>query len=279
MPGGARPRNRSSWQSPSGGRSARPDTTINSGPTGTIATDQATFTFAGNPAGNASKVQCKLDAGAYADCTSRKTFTGLSEGPHTAAFRAEGAVDNQDPSPATGTFTVDTTAPKVTITSPSQGSILTTTSASAAFAADEAGSSFECRLDAGAFAACSSPKAGSGLAAGSHTIQVRATDQASNTGAAASTSFTVKLGPSAACTAAEADLSAANLQLANAKKQQKKAKKGLKKANKALRKAKKSGKAAKVKKAKKKVKKANAAFKKANQSASDATTAAADACA
>jgi hypothetical protein len=152
----------------------------------------------------------------------------------------------------------------VTIASPAQGST-TTTSISASFTADEAGSVFECRLDAGAFAACSSPKAYSGLAAGSHTIQVRATDQASNIGAATGTSFTVKLGPSAACTAAEADLSVANSQLAKAKKQQKKAKKGLKKAKNSLKKAKKSDNAANV--------------KKANQSVADATTAAADACA
>ena len=88
--------------------STPPDTTIDSGPSGTIATDQATFTFSGNPASDTAKVQCRIDSGAFADCTSPKTFTGLADGPHTATFRAEDAAGNQDATPATRTFTVDT---------------------------------------------------------------------------------------------------------------------------------------------------------------------------
>ena len=85
-----------------------PDTTIDSGPSGTITTDQATFTFSGDPASDTAKIQCRIDAGDFADCTSPKTFTGLSDGPHTATFRAEDAAGNQDATPATRTFTVDT---------------------------------------------------------------------------------------------------------------------------------------------------------------------------
>src|SRR5205085_6858790 len=54
----------------------------------------------------------------------------------------------------------------------------------------EAGASFQCSLD-GAFVACSSPKSYSGVADGSHTFQVKATDTAGNTGAAASFTWTV----------------------------------------------------------------------------------------
>ena len=88
-----------------------PDTVIDTGPTGTITTDQATFTFSGDPASDTAKIQCRIDSEPFADCTSPKTFTGLTEGPHTAEFRAENAAGNQDQSPATRTFTVDTTAP------------------------------------------------------------------------------------------------------------------------------------------------------------------------
>jgi glucose/arabinose dehydrogenase len=87
-----------------------PDTAIDTGPTGTITTDQATFTFSGTPAGDTAKIQCRLDAQAFTDCTSPKTFTDLTDGPHTATFRAEDTVGNQDQSPATRTFTVDTSA-------------------------------------------------------------------------------------------------------------------------------------------------------------------------
>ena len=85
-----------------------PDTTIATGPVGTITTNQATFTFAGNPAEDTAKVQFWIDGEPYADCASPKTFTGLSDGSHTASFRAEDATGNQDPTPVTRIFTVDT---------------------------------------------------------------------------------------------------------------------------------------------------------------------------
>ena len=86
-----------------------PDTIINSGPSGTITFDEATFTFGGDPNVDIAGLECRIDGEPFADCTSPKTFTGLSDGPHTATFRAEDAVGNQDPTPATRTFTIDTT--------------------------------------------------------------------------------------------------------------------------------------------------------------------------
>ena len=85
------------------------NTIINTGPTGTITTNQATFTFAGSPTTDTARIQCRINAEPFADCSSPKTFTGLPDGPHTVTFRAEDAAGNQDPSPATRTFTVDTT--------------------------------------------------------------------------------------------------------------------------------------------------------------------------
>ncbi|MDO9496901.1 MAG: M4 family metallopeptidase, partial [Nocardioides sp.] len=91
------------------------------------------------------------------------------------------------------TCVTDTTPPDTTITSgPADGSTVPTSTATFGFSATEAGSTFECKLDAGAYGSCTSPKAYTGLADGSHTFSVRATDAAANTDPSSATrTFTV----------------------------------------------------------------------------------------
>jgi hypothetical protein len=86
----------------------------------------------------------------------------------------------------------DTTAPDTTITSgPAEGATITTATASFEFASSEAGSSFECKLDGGDWADCTSPEDLANLPDGSHTFSVRAIDAAGNTDASPATrSFT-----------------------------------------------------------------------------------------
>src|SRR5687768_18147533 len=57
------------------------------------------------------------------------------------------------------------------------------TGASFTFSSSEAGSTYQYQLDADAFASCTSPKSYTGLSAGSHTFEVKATDAAGNTDA------------------------------------------------------------------------------------------------
>ncbi len=76
----------------------------------------------------------------------------------------------------------DTTPPETSITSgPGEGSLTNVDSASLGFSSSEGGSSFECDLDAGGWGPCISPESYVGLADGSHTFMVRATDAATNT--------------------------------------------------------------------------------------------------
>ena len=138
-----------------------------------VAGKTATATF--TAAGNTGAVQCSLDGGAAADCTSPKAYAGLSEGSHSIKVTAKDAVGNEGS--ATKTFVVDTTAPKVTIGNPS----ISGTGASVPFSVNEA-ATVACKLDGGAFASCASPAKYSNLAAGAHTIVVRATDARGNTG-------------------------------------------------------------------------------------------------
>ena len=73
----------------------------------------------------------------------------------------------------------DSSPPDTSITSGPTGPTQSA-DASFEFTSDETGSTFECRLDGGAWSTCSSPKTYSGLASGSHTFEVRATDTAFN---------------------------------------------------------------------------------------------------
>ena len=66
------------------------------------------------------------------------------------------------------------------------------TSASVAFSsADSDVAGFQCSLDGGGFAACASPKAFTGLAAGAHTVVVRPIDKAGNVGPTVSRTFSI----------------------------------------------------------------------------------------
>ena len=176
---------------------AAPETTIDLGPSGTITVADATFAFSSSEAG--ATFECSLDGAAYSACTSPESYTSLSNGSHTFEVKAKDGAGNVDATPASRTFSVevpppppdDTTPPETTIDSGPSGTV-NSSSASFAFSSDEAGSTFECKLDASTFASCTSPKAYGGLSNGSHTFEVRATDAAGNTDATpASRTWTV----------------------------------------------------------------------------------------
>jgi hypothetical protein len=270
-----------------------PNTSITSSPASITNNTAADFTFSSSESG--SSFECRLDGGAWGACTSPESYTGLTQGSHTFDIRATDAAGNTDASPASFTWTVDTTAPSSTVSFPSAGATYSTaawndpagtasesgggaldtvelsirrvsdglywngtafadasenwrlatgtaswthtfaaagfpadgdymvrvrardtagnveapgsytftydttppqttidsspndptnaTGASFAFSSSESGSTFECRLDGGAWSACTSPKSYAGLTQGSHTFDVRASDGAGNTDA------------------------------------------------------------------------------------------------
>jgi len=84
------------------------------------------------------------------------------------------------PTDTTAPAPTDTTAPETSITA-QPTSPTTSTGASFSFTATESGSTFACKLDAGSWSSCTSPKSYSSLAVGAHTFSVRATDAAQNT--------------------------------------------------------------------------------------------------
>src|SRR6185436_4926956 len=91
-----------------------PETTIDSNPPNPSSSATANFTFSANKPG--STFECKLDAGAFASCTSPQQYTSLADGSHTFQVRATDTVSNTDPTPASYTWTVDTGVPTLAIT-------------------------------------------------------------------------------------------------------------------------------------------------------------------
>ena len=168
---------------------AAPNTTIDSGPSGPTNDATPTFAFSSSQAG--SSFECRVDGGSWSSCSTPETTTSLADGAHTFEVRATDSAGNVDPTPASRSFTVDTGAPNTSIDSGPSGPANDATP-TFAFSADEAGSTFECRVDGGAWASCSTPMTTASLADGVHTFEVRATDPAGNVDPTpASRSFTV----------------------------------------------------------------------------------------
>jgi sugar lactone lactonase YvrE len=86
-----------------------PDTGVTSGPSGVTPDSSATFTFSATEAG--STFECDLDGAGFATCASPAAYSGLVDGPHTFAVRATDPVGNTDATPATRTWTIDSTVP------------------------------------------------------------------------------------------------------------------------------------------------------------------------
>jgi hypothetical protein len=163
-----------------------PDTTLLDGPIGASNMTSASFSFISPDAGAGATFECSLDGSPFLLCLSPQSYANLSMGVHTFQVRVRDSVGNYDPTPATRTWTIDATPPETTITTAPSGTI-SMTSASISFTADENEVTFECSLDGGGFAACTSPYGAMNLSQGAHSFAVRATDTAGNVDASPAT--------------------------------------------------------------------------------------------
>jgi hypothetical protein len=171
------------------------DTAITAGPSngGLVNSRAATFRYSSGAAG--SHFECRLDGAAtFTSCPDEGIdYTGLADGQHTFRVRAR-AGGYYDHIEATRTWRVDATAPVAAlgahVLTPGEGVISTLTTAAFALAANEPGT-FQCRLDAGEFEACTTPQTYSGLQPGPHQFSVRAIDLAGNVSAPVTRSWTI----------------------------------------------------------------------------------------
>ena len=174
---------------------AAPDTTISSDP-GSSSGPSTSFAFTANEDG--STFECRLDGGTWIPCFAPDDLTGLSSGSHTFEVRATDSAGNVDATPASHTWTVDATPPDTALYGSPPGATQST-SAGFGFSSDEAGSSFECRLDSGPWTSCTAPDTRGPLADGDHAFEVRAIDPLGNVDPTPATrSWTVDTVPPAA---------------------------------------------------------------------------------
>lgn len=150
-----------------------------------VTISQAPATLTGNTTANISfsatdalspvtSVTCTLDSQTLGSCMSPLTLTNLSAGAHTFRIKATDAANNTSEE-KTATWTVDLTAPSVTIaTQPARFS--NTNSANFTFSGQigsVALTNFECSIDGGTYTLCTSPKAYSSLSDGNHNFSLR----------------------------------------------------------------------------------------------------------
>jgi Calcineurin-like phosphoesterase len=92
-----------------------PDTTITSAPPATTTATTASLSFTST--GSAATFTCRLDGGTASSCTSPKTYSGLGAGSHTFSV-ASTASGVTDPTPATASWTVQSSTTPPPASSP-----------------------------------------------------------------------------------------------------------------------------------------------------------------
>jgi predicted phage tail protein len=176
-----------------------PDTTLTSGPANGALVAARTVSFGVSATDPGATVGCRVyrsgtTAPAFAPCTSATSFTAsaLDDGSYVFEARAVDAVGNADASPAARRFTVDATAPAVTIAKQPKQKVKTRKrKVRVKFAfASEPGATFRCTLD-GKAVGCSASSSFK-VKAGKHTLTVEAVDAAGNVSQPAAVSWKVK---------------------------------------------------------------------------------------
>ncbi len=134
---------------------------------------------------------CSIDSASFANCSTPLELSELVDGAHTLEIRSFDNVGNNDPSPASFIWTIDTVQPNTSITSAIDGNRNTVTaggntsspSMTFTFSGTDRGSGidhFECSIDGAPFVICASPNLFSNLADGTHALEVRAEDNVVN---------------------------------------------------------------------------------------------------
>jgi hypothetical protein len=152
-----------------------PNTTIATKPPSATNSTTASFTYTSSQQG--VTFECRLDsAPTFTVCPNAGiTYMDLINGQHTFRVRAVSATAT-DPTPATYTWTIDTSGPppvpETTIDGGPGGRTKDRTP-TFRFSSDPAADSYQCKIDSKPYKSCSSPYTTAKLSFGKHTLRVR----------------------------------------------------------------------------------------------------------
>ncbi|HSN96256.1 MAG TPA: Ig-like domain-containing protein, partial [Nitrososphaeraceae archaeon] len=168
---------------------------------GNTSSSSMTFAFSANDTGGEedkgvgiNHFECNIDNSKFINCTSPFTFPSLlKDGNHTFNVLSVDNSRNRDTSPASITWTVDTTPPATSINSAIDGNKTTvnsggttkSTSMKFTFSGNDTGGvgidHFECNVDGLTFVTCTSPFTFPSLSEdGQYTLEIRAHDRVGN---------------------------------------------------------------------------------------------------
>jgi hypothetical protein len=159
-----------------------PQVVINSRPALRTKDGNARFEFSGSDSGSGiDKYFCRKLPAAVQPCTSPITYSGLTDGDYGFEVYAVDKAGNMS-AKVQATWSVIMTAPGLAFTkTPPQITNLQT--APFAFTGTDAAhpiARFDCRLDSGGFAGCVSPDNLTGVSEGTHTFEVKGSDDVGN---------------------------------------------------------------------------------------------------
>jgi hypothetical protein len=172
---------------------APPAPSITAKPASLSTTTSASLSFTDSE--SAVAFRCTIDLSASAACSSPRTYSKLSHGAHSFGVQAVDAAGKRSDS-TTWSWSIDSLAPPAPVltTEPTDPTYNATNNL--AWSDSEAGVSFQCSLENGAWEACSTPYtyviATSNY--GQHQFAVRAVDGAGNVSAARSYQFKYEKG-------------------------------------------------------------------------------------
>jgi tripartite motif-containing protein 71 len=164
-----------------------PIASLDTYPSSPTSSTTASFTFSSNEAN--STFLCAKDSTTYTSCSSPKSYSSLGSGSHAFHVKAIDPAGNTQTGSTNYTWTIDTTPPNVSIDSGPSGWVQST-DATFKFSSTDGTATFDCKLDGGSYAPCTSPTGYTGLVAGQHSFYVTATDNLGNTSAPAHHTWT-----------------------------------------------------------------------------------------